>query len=110
MFVMGKLMDRLHANGHAVIVEKGSIVRAADEEDEMPKGTKVQKENAAVAKHIKGKKAEKVAAKVHPLASPETAERVTPDTFSRGPAGATTAKAPKKPSGLDCAAKGLAEA
>jgi hypothetical protein len=94
--LMAKLHDGTH---HAVLVKKGSVVRKADEEDAMSKQTKVQKQNAAIVKHVKGQKA----AKAHAV-SPAMHSILT---------GAPKAHAKKEGgqmSGLDAAAKVLAEA
>ena len=93
--LMAKLHDGTH---HAVLVKKSSVVRKADEEDEMSKQTKVQKQNAAIVKHIEGKKA----AKAHAV-SPATHSIMT------GKPKAPAKKADGKMSGLDAAAKVLAD-
>jgi hypothetical protein len=93
--VMAKLHDGTH---HAVLVKKGSVVRKADEEDAMSKQTKVQKQNAAIVKHVKGKKA----AKAHAV-SPATHSIMTGELKARAK------KEGGKMSGLDAAAKVLAD-
>ena len=93
--LMAKLHDGTH---HAVLVKKGSVVRKADKEDAMSKQTKVQKQNAAIVKHVKGKKA----AKAHAV-SPATHSILT------GAPKAHPKKEGGKMSGLDAAAKVLAD-
>ena len=99
--LMAKLYDGTH---HAVLVEKGSVVRYADEEDGMSKQTKVQKENAAVVKHIKGKKTAK-----HPLAA-AAGKTMTKDQAVNAAMKAVEVDKKKRTSGLDAAAQVLAEA
>jgi hypothetical protein len=74
--LMAKLHDGTH---HAVLVKKGSVVRKADEEDAMSKQTKVQKQNAAIAKHVKGQKA----AKAHAV-SPAMHSILTEQMLAKG--------------------------
>ena len=94
--LMAKLHDGTH---HAVLVKKGSVVPIRrDEEDAMSKQTKVQKQNAAIVKHVKGKKA----AKAHAV-SPATHSIMT------GEPKAHAKKEGGKMSGLDAAAKVLAD-
>jgi restriction system protein len=102
--LMAKLHDGTH---HAVLVKKGSVVPInRDEEDEMSKQTKVQKQNAAIEKHVKGKRATK-AGKV-------TATKAEAVNAAMRAVEADKKARPKKEgsqmSGLDAAAKVLAEA